>query len=175
MVGSTVKKGPKENVSSLKVKASKEKLDKRDLKEIREASEIGKAAYVEAVGMNESVETTGKVSEVLKDSGESKGDGVKSGGAKGDITVASVRANLLRKIPKESVMKRQIESEIKSEIKYLHRKAMKMVGAPSSMSYFEMSNLVKKIRELKKLLASLVKASFDTLKTLWMRYVHGVM
>ena len=71
-------------------------------------------------------------------------------------------------------MKEQVEIEIKKEIKYLRKKAMGLLG-PSNLSPFEMANVVKKIRELRGLLHSLVKASFERLKTLWLRFVHGIM
>ncbi len=72
-------------------------------------------------------------------------------------------------------MRKQIESEIKKEIGYLHNKAMKMVKQPGEMNYFEMNNLMRKIRELKGILMMLVKSSVEGLKSLWLRYVHGIM
>ncbi len=177
MPSNSFKNSPKENLSSLRSPyESVDKGDRRDAKEISAAKELGKAAYVEAIGLDESVETTGKISEVLGESDEVKGDGASTGGvAQTAVSVAEIKANLLKNIPNERVMRRQIESEIKKEVKYLQRKAMKMISAPGSMSFFEMSNLVKKIRELRSILASLVKASLDSLKTLWLRFVHGVL
>jgi hypothetical protein len=91
------------------------------------------------------------------------------------VDPAVIRANLLNNLPSEAVMKKQIEVEIKKEIDYLHKKAMKMFRSPGQVSYFEMNNVLKKIRELKGLLMQLLKASFDGLKTLWLRFVHGIM
>ncbi|MCX6734932.1 MAG: hypothetical protein NTZ25_03405 [Candidatus Peregrinibacteria bacterium] len=154
----------------------KKKEELKPSKEVREASDVGKAAYAEAVGLDESLETTGKVSEVLGDSTE--GDNTSLGGAKPvspKVDPAVIKANLLKNLPSEAVMKKQIEVEIKKEIEYLHKKAMKMFRTPGQVSYFEMNNVLKKIRELKGLLLALVKASFDGLKTLWLRFVHGIM
>ncbi len=144
-------------------------------KEVKEAS-VGKNAYREAVGFDEAAETTGKVSEVLQEQDEQKGDGTSiSGSSARSHDPAVIRANLLKNLPNEKVMKRQVEAEVKKEIDYLHKKAMKMFASPSRMSYFEMSNLMKKIRELKGILLTLAKASLDALKTLWLRFVHGIM
>lgn len=145
-------------------------------KEVKEAS-VGKEAYREAVGFDESNETTGKVSEILQEQGEQSGGSLSGTGSSTvkSYDPAQIRANLLKNIPSEKVMKRQIESEVKKEIDYLHKKAMKLFALPSGMSFFEMSNLMKKIRELKGVLLMLAKASLDALKTLWLRFVHGVM
>lgn len=142
-------------------------------KEVKEAA-VGKEAFAEAVDFNESAETTGKVSETLGKVGEDKGGVI--GGAKGKIyDPAQIKANLLKSIPSERAMKHQIEREIKKEIKYLHKKAVKMFTSPGRVNYFEMSNLMKKIRELKGILIILAKATLESLKTLWLRFVHGVM
>lgn len=152
------------------------KVDNVSSKEVREAS-VGQVAYREALGFDESAETTGKVSEVLSDQKDVKGDGPAAGGATAQKVVdpEEIRAQLLKNLPSENVMKRQIEREIRKEVAYLHKKAMKMFAAPGGMSFFEMNNLVKKIRELKGLLAELLKASLESLKTLWLRFVHGVL
>ncbi len=160
-------------------KLSKEKSERKEFKEsgeIKAAAEAGKAAYLEAVGMDESVETTGRVSEVLSEGGEVKSDG--TGGSKsqsGVVDPEELRKILLKSMPREAVMRKQIEREIKKEIDYLHKKAMKMIRSPKDMNYFEMNNIVRKIRELRKLLKQLVRTSLDALKGLWLRYVHGIM
>lgn len=156
-----------------------ENFEKADSKEVKETSDKFAASVenvdgVDALDGMESVD--GRVSEVLKDASENKGASMKSGGATQQYTdPAQIRANLLKNIPSESAMKRQIEGEIEKEIRYLRRKAIKMMTAPSQISYFEMSNLAKKIRELKGVLISLAKASIESLKTLWLRYVHGIV
>lgn len=147
-----------------------------DAKEIKEAADVGKHAYVEALGLDESAETMGKVSEVLgKNKEEDKGSGFAGTTGAKQFDPAQIKAQLLKKIPSEKEMRRQIEKEIRKEIDYLHSKAMKMLRRPGEANYFEMANILKKIRELKGLLMTLVKASLDSLKTLWLRYVHGVM
>jgi hypothetical protein len=144
-----------------------------DNKEIKEAT-AGKEAIAEAVDFDESVETTGRVSEVIKDQSEQKG-GSATGSGVAPIDPEAIKAKLLKGIPTEKEMRKQIEGEIKKEIKYLHKKAIKLMAVPNGMSFFEMTNLMKKIRELKGLLIQLIKASLENLKTLWLRFVHGVM
>lgn len=153
----------------------KEELDRQDEK-FTESSEV--AGAVEAV--EQSVETTGRVSEVLSEGSEVNGDsdGANQTDPSRDSKVmssAQIKAELLKNIPSERVMVAQVKREIEREIKYLHRKAMKMMRSPGEVNHFEMNNLVGKIRELRKLLSSLVKASVEGVKTLWLRFVHGVM
>lgn len=153
----------------------KEEPEQRDSKEVKEAADVGRAAYTEAVGLDEGAETTGRVSEVLQKSSENDGMGPVAASKKSQVDPDKIRESLLEKLPSEAQMKREIEREIKNEIDYLHKKAIKMLHSPGRMSYFEMTNLMKKIRDLKGLLIQLVKASLDTLKALWLRYVHGIM
>lgn len=150
----------------------------RDTKEIREAKDAGVQAYLDVVGLDETGETMGRVSEVLSDVREQSGDGSPAaGGAKtqSKYDPAAFKAQLLASLPPEKEMRAQIEKEIKKEIKYLHKKAMKMLKAPGKVNYFEMNNMLRKIRDLKGLLLTLVKASMDGLKTLWLKFVHGIM
>lgn len=144
-------------------KSSKEK----ESREVKEAVSAGKEA-IEAIEGVESVEATGKVSEV----NSSRKEGGKQGMISG-MTYAQVKAALLKSIPTEPEMRKQIETEIKKEIKYLHGKAMKMVGKRDN--FFELNNVMKKIRELRGILAMLAKAGYEAMKTLWLRFVHGVM
>ncbi len=150
----------------------------KDTKEIREAKDAGVQAYLDVVGLDETGETMGKVSEVLSQAKEQSGDGSPVSGAKAQGTTydpAAIKAQLLAKLPPEKEMRAQIEREIKKEIKYLHKKAMNMMKAPGKVNYFEMTNLIRKIRDLKGLLFTLVRASMEGLKTLWLKFVHGIM
>ncbi|MBI4975333.1 hypothetical protein HZC20_01520 [Candidatus Peregrinibacteria bacterium] len=167
----------KENISSPRGDGS-EVFSKKETfgKEVKEATEVGKAAYVEAVGLDETIETSGRVSETLSNAKDQKGD-TSAGGTTTNsaITINEIRARLLEKTPSEKVMRKQINGEIEKEIKYLHKKALKMMRSPGQISYFEMSNILKKIRELKGILTIMLKLSIDALKTLWLRFVHGLM
>jgi hypothetical protein len=123
----------------------------------------------------ESSEAMGNVSESATDKKDKKGDGVKSSSAGSAVDPKQIKAQLLKNLPTDNAMRQSIEKEIKKEIKYLHKKATRMLYSPGEINYFEMNNLMRKIRELKNLLVTLAKASIDHLKTLWLRFVHGVM
>lgn len=150
----------------------------RDDREIKEAG-MGQQAYLEAVGLDEAGETMGKVSEVLSNTREQDGDGKPAaGGTKAQATQqdpAAKLAQILAKMPPEKEMRAQIKKEIEKEINYLHKKAMDMLKAPGKINYFEVNNMMRKVRDLKGLLFSLVRASVDGLKALWLRFVHGIM
>ncbi len=136
-------------------------------------------------GVDVGFEGIGNISEVVPEIRESAGEEVRSSGSsvkdqstqkkQEPVTIAQIRAQLLEQMPNERVARRQIKKEIEAEIKYLQKRAMKMVRSPGKMNYFEMANMMKKVRELKGLLSSLVKASFESVKTLWLRFVHGIM
>lgn len=140
------------------------------------AEDLGGVAKAEVLGMDESVETSGRISEVLskkKDKTSSGGSGASTASRK---EIEALKLHLLEHLPSEKVMKRQVDAEIRKEIKYLRKRALGLIGAQyGSMSFFEMTNLVRKIRELNGILCSLAKMAFDGLKTLWLRFVHGIM
>lgn len=158
---------PSEVYSAPEGKTPEKSAQQKESREVKEAVSAGKEA-IEAIEGVESVEATGEVSEV----NPSKKEGGNQGSISG-MTYAQVKAALLNNIPVESKMRAQIKTEIEKEIKYLHKKAMKMVGQKEN--FFELNNVMKKIRELRGILAVLAKAGYDALKTLWLRFVHGVM
>ena len=140
-----------------------------------EATSSKTAEYID---MGESAEIQGEVSEVMKEQSEQKGDGAaqkKGGGVFSGLTPAQIKAKLLKEAPSQEVMFKQIKKEIEKEIKYLNKRATRIVRRPGSINAFELNNIVKKIRELKTLLLALAKATIDMLKTLWLRFVHEVM
>ncbi|MBD3360493.1 hypothetical protein GF366_01690 [Candidatus Peregrinibacteria bacterium] len=143
-------------------------------KEVKEAP-VGRETAEAVEGIEAGVETTGRVSEILAEGREKKAGTAAVEAKKPTLTPAQIKAQLLKNVPSESVMRNQIEKEIKKEIRYLHKKAIRMLRSPGKTNYFEMSNLMKKIRELRIILNKLVKASIQKLKTLWLRFVHGVM
>lgn len=131
-------------------------------------------------GIDGIVETTGEVSEAGRETKDSSPAGTgtrpaqaQAGGQGHDL--AYIRQQLLQHLPPEKHMRTEIEKEINKEIRYLHKKAMNMMRKPGKVNFFEMNNVLMKIRELKGVLAKLVKASMEGLKTLWLRYVHGIM
>lgn len=175
---SQINRGPSSAPSPLR--ESVKSADNADnLKAVRDAGGA-REAYQEAFGVENAQESTGRVSEILS---ETAGEDIPAGtGAqtttKDDSNVKSqqhIKAELLKNIPSESVLKKQIRKEIEAEIYQLHKKAMGMMRSPSKVNFFELTNMLRKIRDLKGILSELFKASFESLKTLWLRYVHGIM
>ncbi len=166
-----------ENKDRLKESSSgkpSEKLGKSpEEKEFQEAVHAREA--VESVGMAEGAEAMGHVAESSsEDKSKDMGTGAQATAATDD-TPASIKERLLENLPAMTTMKSQIEKEIKKEIDYLHNKAMKMSRTPGEVNYYEYNNILKKIRELKRILGKLLKAPLEAVKTLWLRYVHGIM
>lgn len=163
---------------------SREDVRKFDSGETRESLpkqpfESTSSKAVEYIDLGESAEVSGEVSEVLREQSEQKSDGVFAKKSRGRdlkrMTAAQIKSHLLKKAPPQSVIIKQVKREIEKEINYLNKRARKIVRKPGAVNAFELNNVVKKIRELKELLLTLVKASSDALKTLWLRFVHGVM
>lgn len=131
--------------------------------------------YIKTAEVAEAVEDSeamGNVSE-SEQTGRDKIGGRSRG--KRTMTPAQKKEYLLKNMPSESVMRRQIKREIEKEIASLRKKAMSMARSPKQSDFYEMSGLMAKIRELKGVLFDIVKASFESIKTLWLRYVHGIM
>jgi len=135
-------------------------------------AEAGREAVEAHMEGAENVDAGAEVSETNTKGKEHKAGGVAAGG---QSAIAQVKANLLNNLPAEKIMRAQVQKEINRQIDYLHKKAMKMVRKPGEANYFELNNVMKKIRELKSMLMDLAKLSFEHLKTLWLRFVHGIM
>lgn len=176
MANDSAKTGPSESMnhagehghSSMEKVDHSEKIDKDQ--NVKAA--VDTIAGVDAV--EEGAEAMGHVSEGATDGKEQKGSSMSASG-QAAASIQDITAQLLANLPSEKEMRKQIEREIKKEIGYLHNKAMKMVKKPGEMNYFEMNNLMRKIRELKGILMMLLKSSVEGLKSLWLRYVHGIM
>ncbi len=137
--------------------------------------------------IKEDVAVVGQVSEILGEKGETFTPGKKDGAKKDNTSpqqssqkinrdLNAIKTELLKTVPKsESVLRKTIERKIQKEINSLHKEAMKMVNSANKANYFEMTNIVRKIRELKGILAQLAKMTYENLKVLWLRYIHGIM
>lgn len=169
-------KGSNEKLSSsVKPKVFEQDHDDKEVSRVAEG--FAGETRTEVLGLDESSETNDKVSEVLTTSKDMASSG-KSGVAYSSASkkeIEALRAQLLNNLPSEKIMRREVEKEIRKEIKYLRNRAMGLLGPHGGMSFFEMANLLKKIRELKGILCSLMKFSIERLRTLWLRFVHGIM
>lgn len=93
--------------------------------------------------------------------------------AKREKTPAQIRAELIASKPSESQMKREIKAELNIEMKELKRKLRKI---KDTVGYaFEVNNVIAKMRQIKEVLASLVTATYEVLKSIWLKVVHGIL
>jgi len=90
------------------------------------------------------------------------------------LTQQEIKERLLAHLPSEKRMKAEIESKISKEIRSLQSKVSKMIYFSINTDYFELNNILAKIHELTDVLASLAKATFEMIKNLWLRFVHGI-
>jgi len=132
------------------------------------------AKAAEFVDAAESAEVANEVSEVMREQSEQKGDAVKTKG-KAKMTPAQIKAQLLQKAPTKEIMASEVRREIEKEIKYLHKRAKKIMRKTGNVNAFELNNIVKKIRELRALLLEIAKMGVDALKNLWVRFVKGMI
>jgi hypothetical protein len=127
---------------------------------------------IETIQFNESGNE--RVSERVHEGKEIKGDAKRSTtrSSKGtEESIAAVKERLLERLPRERVMKREIKSTVDNEIQSLFKNAKK---AERSGNIFLLNNIVAKIRELKNLLANLAYITYEALKNLWLKIVHGI-
>jgi len=148
--------------------------------EIKETSKMHNALKDVTVLDETSVGTIGKVSETLSETNDSD---LGSGGGKGDDDDKKKKIKrkkiprkeyLLKNAPAPKIMVKQIKKEIQKEINQLNKKAMRMIISPGSTNYAEMNNTVKKLRSLKSLLKTILKSSVEGIKTMWLKFVHGI-
>ena len=145
-------------------------LDNKKLDKDEKVSKVSESIS-ESIDLDiESSESMGNVSEQSQTkASENKGGGSST---KGDDS-AAIREHLLENLPSKKEMRRQIENEIRKEIRFLHKEAMRLVKNKNT-NYFEFTNIVKKLRNLKSILNSLVRTSLDGIKNLWLKFVHGI-
>ncbi|PIR54753.1 hypothetical protein COU74_03315 [Candidatus Peregrinibacteria bacterium CG10_big_fil_rev_8_21_14_0_10_36_19] len=152
----------------------------RKIEDSSASRNIGKVDISSAISLDSvdvSGEVMGNVSETLGENKENSGSGsVKSGSkTQHNIDPEEFKKKLLRNLPSEKVLRITVEKEIQKEIDRLHKKAMKMMKSPGESNYHEVSNTLRKIRDLNRLMSTIFKTSLENLKTLWLRFVHGVM
>lgn len=154
-----------------------------DIKETLSSTAADITPGLEAMDFAEQIEgvTEGaneKVSEKIQEKPSEKkgfGFGGQKAVSKKGKTIAQIKAELLKSLPKEEVMKSQIETELKKEMRWLKTRSVLISIGIKQGSAFELNNIAKKLRELRNLLSLLAQAAIDTLKSLWLRFVHGVM
>ncbi len=131
------------------------------------------AADTPVIDASEAAEFVDKLpSEASEQVGESQSDDAKSGGsATGDDDAGLVAGGLKAiSFPPRNVMKKQVQTALlKKESKLLNdAKKYEKHG-----DFFHLNEAIAKVREIRLLLSELVKATYESLKNLWMKYVYN--
>lgn len=143
----------------------------------KEGTESQEDKEVSQEAASDSVDTGSEASEVVdklpaeasEKSSEDKA--VSQGGAKGDDDdQAAITASLKKKLPPRRVMKRQVHDALVKQENILLKQARKH---SRSGDFFELNNVLQKIREIRLILADLAKATLENIKKLWFKYVKS--
>ena len=129
-------------------------------------------------GVEGAINAMGRVSENAREdiSGDAKDSSTsttRTGAGTQDSHQVHVK-RLLKNAPSPKVMVKQIHDQINKEMSKLLKESKKL-SKQKNVDYYRMNNTVKKIRSLKGVLSSLLTMSLDGIKTLWLRFVHGIM
>lgn len=142
-------------------------------KEIKKrASEVLSAEMTEKVEGAEGVELSeGRVSEV---STEDKAQApATSGKAHSADQIEAIRAKLLAALPPQDVMIREIRKKLYKSEKVL-TKRMNKLQKKAHLNAFHLTIVVAQIRKIKEYFAMLAHATYEIVKHLWLKIVHGV-
>lgn len=84
-----------------------------------------------------------------------------------------IRAKLLAALPPQDVMIRQIKKKLGQEQKVLTKK-MKTLKGKAHKHAFELTIVIAQLRKVREFFSILAHATFDMVKHLWLKIVHGV-
>lgn len=145
-----------------------------------ESPQEAKTAASQAVNASSSVQETtdvsGSIAEVMSDvpAEDMKDSSAQSTQQKSQapLTVEERLKVIEKNMPSRGSMEHEVASKIQNEIRHLE-------GEVSSLrrkeQYYLLNNLYLRICELRGILSELAAASFEYLKSLWLRYVHGIV
>ncbi|MEK7528942.1 MAG: hypothetical protein AAB592_04200, partial [Patescibacteria group bacterium] len=87
--------------------------------------------------------------------------------------IEAIRAKLLKNLPPQAVMVKQIKRKLSMQEKELTKdfKKYSNVGADAA---FQLNAVVARLRKLKDYFSILANATFEMIKHLWLKIVHGV-
>jgi hypothetical protein len=154
--------GPESKESAQPIKQQERR--EQETREVREAK-----ISVDIQGIPEEAETGAeRVSEKVGEKKE-RYDG------SGATTTGGQQAQQIKKklppLPSAKTMKVQVETELKKEIKQLHKKIKKVMKKPGNFEAHQLNTLTAQLRKLKELLSSLAYATTEAIKDMWMRFV----
>lgn len=119
-------------------------------------------------------ESMGHVSEKSSEGKERKGDASASAkkGDGDDVTVQSVRQQIINSKPTKKQMLNDIHKHFKKEQKILHKK---LIRCARREDWHEYTGAMARLRQIRDMLSNLVHATYDALKNAWLKVVHGIV
>lgn len=111
-------------------------------------------------------------SEVKEKGKDKKGDNVAT--ASKVKKAPKTKAQLLKELPPEPKMRKEVKFALKNEISNLEKQKNRMISNPLNNNFNQLNIIVQKLRELKHIFATLAQATYEMLKNLWLKYVHGI-
>lgn len=139
----------------------------------KRAAEILKSQSAEAQEGQEGVELSeGKISEqASEDKRYAPYSGAGTGYSADQIEV--IRAKLLAAIPPQEVMVKQIKNKLFKDRRDLAKRMKKVIGKADRKA-FELNIIVAQLRKISEYFSLLAHATYELVKTLWLKIVHGV-
>lgn len=146
---------------------------KKDSEVARATSEVIQTDGIDANEGQEGVEAgLGRVSEGAS---EDKNKAAQ-GGAKrvySNDEIEAIRAKLLAALPPQEVMIREIRKKLYNQEKIL-TKRMKSLQKHSHTQAFHLTIVISQIRKVREYFSILAHATYEMIKHLWLKIVHGV-
>lgn len=115
------------------------------------------------------------IGNVSENAGEDKENAGAGGGAKNYTAdeIEAIRAKLLAALPSQEVMIKQIRKKLFKEEKILEKR-MKKLQKSAHKNAFQLTVVVRQLRKVREYFSLLAHATFEMLKHLWLKIVHGV-
>ena len=168
-----------EEAAEIIAKIGEQKTSIEEAKNIIETSETKEQVEASQEAATDSVDTSTEASEIVdklpaeasEKSSEDKA--VSGGGGEGDYddNDAQIISELKpREFPPRRVMKQQVHTALVKEENRLLKEARKH---SRKGDYFELNNVVEKIREIRLIIAQLARDTAEVIKNLWMKYVFN--
>ncbi len=86
-------------------------------------------------------------------------------------SASEIKAKLLQNLPSEKRMVKDIENTLSKEMKVLRKRANMAIKLGNA---FEFTNIIAKIREMKNTIANLAHATYEMIRNIWLKIVHGI-
>lgn len=133
----------------------------------------------EVLGASESVEgqegvelSEGKVAESASED-KAHAPAAKGGKTYSADEIEAIRAKLLAALPPQEVMIREIRKKLVKEEKVL-TKRMKKLQKRAHTHAFQLTIVVAQLRKIREFFSMLAHATYEMVKHLWLKIVHGV-